>query len=221
MENDLEIENLIKNISNIKLNKEDNNSSAIIIQKNIRRFLNHKKLTFKKDNMSIEIVEILLDNYIKTFDLIKNINKSLSKKKIRNQNFPSEISENIVKFVLCKKYKVMPSWDTNEGDLTILNKKIEVKGFMSTGPLSFGPSENWSLLYFVNAIDFQKKNFKIYEIKLSNNDTLWSNIKINKNESYKDQCNQGRRPRLSFDILQKQMKDYCKLIFDGNIKDLY
>ena len=76
----------------------------------------------------------------------------------------------------------MPSWDTNEGDLIILNKKIEVKGFMSTGPLSFGPSEKWSLLYFVNAIDFQNKNFKIYEVKLSNNNTLWSNIKINKNE---------------------------------------
>ena len=51
MENDLEIENLIKIISNIKLNKED--SSEIIIQKNIRNFLTNKKLAFKKDNMSI------------------------------------------------------------------------------------------------------------------------------------------------------------------------
>jgi len=79
MENNLKIEILIKKFSNIKLNKED--SSAIIIQKNIRRFLTNNKLMNKKDNMSIEIVEILLENYIKTFDLIKNINKFLSKKK--------------------------------------------------------------------------------------------------------------------------------------------
>ena len=57
--------------------------------------------------MYIDILEKLLDNYIMTNNLIEELNKLLFKKKIRNQNFPSEISENIVKFAFCKKYKIM------------------------------------------------------------------------------------------------------------------
>jgi hypothetical protein len=194
---------------------------VIIIQKNIRRFLNNKKLLNKKDNMSIDIVEKLLDNYIETTNLFDSINKNLSKKKIRNPNFPSEISENIVKFAFSKKYKIMPSWDTCNGDLIVFNKKLEVKGFMSSGPSSFGPTEEWDFLYFVDCTKYKNKYFKIYEIKLSNKDKVWNNIKINKNDTYYDQCLQKRRPRISFQLLNEQIKDFCKLIFEGNIKDLY
>jgi len=61
-------------------------------------------------------------------------------------NFPSHISENIVKFALFKKYNIMPNWDTKTGDLDLFNLKIEVKGFSSTGPSSFGPTEEWDIL---------------------------------------------------------------------------
>lgn len=194
---------------------------AIIIQKNIRRYLNNKFLSSKKDNMTINILENLLKNYIDTTTLFDNINKKLSKKKIRNPNFPSEISENIVKFAFFKKYKIMPSWDTDKGDLLVLNKKIEVKGFMSCGPSSFGPTEKWDILYFVDCTKYKNKYFKVYEIKLSNKNKCWNNIKINKNETYYDQCLQGRRPRISFDLLYKQIDEHCRIIFEGNINNLY
>lgn len=197
------------------------NKYATIIQKNIRRYLNNKKLSSKKDNMTLDIIKDLLENYIDTTNLFDNINKKLSKKKIRNPNFPSEISENIVKFSFFKKYKIMPSWDTDKGDLLVLNKKIEVKGFMSYGPSSFGPTEKWDILYFVDCIEFKNKYFKVYEIKLSNKNEYWNNIKINKNETYYDQCLQGRRPRISFDLLHKQIDGHCKIIFEGNINNLY
>jgi hypothetical protein len=96
------------------------NNNAIIIQKYFRRYRNNKNLSKSKDNMTLDILNKLLDNYIKSNDLIEELNKLLNNKKIRNQNFPSE---NIVKFAFVKKYKIMPTWDTTKGDLAILTKK--------------------------------------------------------------------------------------------------
>ena len=128
--------------------------------------------------MTYNILNELLDNYILGYNQLKLINKKLSKKKCRNENFPSHISENIVKFALYKKYGIMPNWDTKKGDLELLNKQLEIKGFMSDGPSSFGPNENWDWIYVVDGIDFINKRFKIYEIKLSNKDKQWINIVI-------------------------------------------
>jgi hypothetical protein len=115
----------------------------------------------------------------------------------------------------------MPSWDTVNGDLIVLNKKLEIKGFMSTGPSSFGPTEKWDFIYFVDCIKFIDKLFIVYEIKLSNSNINWKNIKINKNETYENQCLQGRRPRISFDLIYKQLKEFCNIIFNGYIDNLY
>ena len=145
-------------------------------------------------------------------------------KKIRRLNFPSEISENIVKFAIFKKYGLMPNWDdTNKGDL-ILNIlsdsiKIEVKAFSSLGPISFGPNEEWDWIYFVDAVNYTTKKFKIYELKLKNNSKEWLNIKINNKETYNDQILQKRRPRLCFDKLLSQLTN-IKVIFNNDIKHL-
>jgi hypothetical protein len=111
--------------------------NVTLIQKVFRKYNNNNKLQKPLDKMSLQIVNELLNRYVDNLLFLENINNKLSKKKCRNENFPSHISENIVKFAILKKYKVMPSWDTENGDLTLLNKKIEVKGFMSTGPSSF------------------------------------------------------------------------------------
>ena len=70
---------------------------------------------------------------MRDLDFTKKINIHKKKKKRRNENFPSDISENIVKFAIAKKYGVMPCWDTDKGDLIIKKKnifiQIEVKGF--------------------------------------------------------------------------------------------
>ena len=79
----------------------------------------------------------MLEKYNEKIIFNNNINKLLLKKKIRNDNFPSE---NIAKYAIYKRYNIMPRWDIDVGDLLVLNKKIEVKGFMSKGYSSFGPN---------------------------------------------------------------------------------
>jgi hypothetical protein len=105
-------------------------------------------------------------------------------------------------------------------DLLLLNKKIEVKGFMSNGPCSFGPNENWNIICFVDCKEHINNFFKIYQINLSNKNIIWKNIKVNKNETFEQQCLQKRRPRICFNDIQKQIPIYCKLIFEGFFEDL-
>lgn len=193
----------------------------IRIQALFRGVLTRRHLRDPKDNMTLEFVEQILDNYNDKYLFTKKLNKLLSKKKIRNTNFPSEISENIVKFCLFKKYNIMGCWDTNDGDLILLDKKLEIKGFSSAGPSSFGPTEKWDTLYFVDCMDHIHKNFKVYEINLSNKSEQWKNIYVNSGQTFYDQCCQKRRPHIKFRDIEKQLCGKCKLIFDGNISKLY
>lgn len=176
------------------------------------------------DAFKFHHIESLLDAFISLTKKIEKINVVLNNKKIRMPNFPSEILENIVKYVLYKKYKIWPMWDAKTGDLSFhnkyINKRLEVKAFSSKGPSSFGPKEKWNYLYFVDAIDFKHKKFKVYEIKLSNDNDIFSNIKINNRVTYIEQCETGKRPRICFNNLSQQLKQHINIIFDGHLDDL-
>ena len=52
------------------------------------------------DNYSLDILNKCLDKYISDLNFNKTINMLMSKKKRRNENFPSDISENIAKFAI-------------------------------------------------------------------------------------------------------------------------
>lgn len=207
-----------------KINLKDKN--IILIQNYIRRNLIQNNLKKINDNMTCDLLNICIENYKNTLKFEEQLNKKLSYKKIRKTNFPSHISENIVKFAFYKKYKVMPSWDTDKGDLVIKNKytkflRLEVKGFTSDGPSSFGPKEYWDFIYFIDGKDIINNKVIIYEFKLSSISEKWKNLKVNNNETYYEQCNQKRRPRLIFkDILKQLEGDYIK-IFDDNILKLF
>ena len=43
-------------------------------------------------------------------------------------------------------------------------------------------------------------------------------MKVNKKETYGDQCRDGRRPRLCFNMLKKKLEKYdeFELVFDGS-----
>lgn len=100
----------------------------------------------------------------------------------------------------------------------MLTKQLEVKGFMSTGPLSFGPKEPWDYIYFVDALRTLDKYYKVYEIKNSNLD--FHCLKVSKSETFGDQCIQGRRPRFTFNSIKEQLGKHVKLIFQGDISNL-
>lgn len=187
-----------------------------------------KYLKTLKDGMTFSLLNKCLDNYRDTILEQKKINNLLLKKKIRHTNFPECISENIVKFAIYKKYNIMPNWDTKNGDLEIdlLNKniKIEVKGALNikNGPSSFGPNENWDIIYFIDANNMFQNKFKIYEIKLSNKSNLWMNLKINKSGIlWKDFIKTGKRPRMNFTNIIQQFPEHCiNKIFDDDLNKL-
>tara|TARA_B100001540_G_scaffold302411_1_gene309869 strand:+ start:121 stop:891 length:771 start_codon:yes stop_codon:yes gene_type:complete len=200
-------------------------NSCIKIQKCVRGYYLRKELIKPTDNYSFKILDKCLNKYISNLNFNNEINSLLSKKKRRNENFPSDISENIAKLVIARKYRIMPCWDTDKGDIIIskkdIFKQIEVKGFMSTGPSSFGPKEKWDLLYFIDGQDIKNKIFKVYEVKLSNKNEIFRNINISKKETYGNIADSGRRPRGCFyKIFKPQLSCHCKLIFDGHISEL-
>jgi len=200
--------------------------NIINIQRLFRGYCSRKQLIKLTDGMTFNTLNICIDNYIDTIANEKQINTVLNKKKIRLSNFPSHISENIAKFAIAKKYKIMPNWDIEKGDIVIdkLDKPIrcEIKGSinLSNGPPTFGPTEEWDYIYFVDGIENHNKIYKVYEIKLSNNSDIWKNIKISNQQTYYDQCLQKRRPRLAFKDIQSQLGKYCNVIFHGHISEL-
>jgi len=193
------------------------NFNAIKIQNIFRSFSSTKII---KDNFTPNKLKNYINIYINLYNDIEN----LDIKKIRRPNYPSEITENITKFAIQKHYNIIPSWDTRKGDLYLNNKNFEVKGsidLLNGGPCSFGPTEQWNRIYFVDAKYHKLKKFTVYEIMLSNKSDIWKNIKVNKNETFQDQCDQKRRPRIKFNNLINQISyKYIKIIFDGNIDDL-
>ena len=134
---------------------------CIKIQAQWRRYYLCKELKRPDDNYTFTILNRCLDKYISDLKFNNEINLLISQKKRRNENFPSDVSENIAKLVIAKKYGIMPCWDTDKGDIIIkkkdIFKQIEVKGFISCGPSSFGPHESWDLLYFVDGQDIINK----------------------------------------------------------------
>lgn len=187
-------------------------------------------ISIQKDGFTKQLLKDSINKYNDLYSFIDNVNSKLTIKKFRKPNYPSEITENLVKFAITKKYntspteKLLPSWDTKKGDLCLRDMQIEVKGsvdLMNGGPCSFGPKEEWDYIYFVDALNRSRNEFKIYEIKLSNEDKIWKNIKVNKNETYQNQCLQKRRPRITFKELIRQIPEsYINILFDGNINDL-
>ena len=180
-----------------------------------------------QDGMDLDKLLECIKMYNQTIIFETHMNLILKKKKIRKTNFPSHISENIVKFVYLKKYGIMPNWDTDKGDLVISGFqkiiRIESKGSINlrNGPPTFGPTETWDYIYFVDGVDTLNFRYKVYEIKLKNSDTDWQNLKVSKTQTYGDQCVQSRRPRLNFDSIESQLGDKCQLIFDGPISELH
>lgn len=121
---------------------------------------------------------------------------------IRKPNFPEDISENIVKlFLNCEKITPGDLFSKEFG-------KIELKCFSSRGPISFGPKEKWDTLMVLDATQYFKDSYILYIINISSD---IFDIKINKHQTYKDQINQKRRPRISWDKLKIYSKNHSKI----------
>lgn len=176
--------------------------------------------------------EILMAHYkvyLETYNRIEKLNEAMLLKNpnanvIRRDPFPSPVSENIAKFAIGRRYgeNKRPTWQCQGDLMDPTGKRQEVKGFSSDGPISFGPTEKWDSIYFV---DCRTQNqFIVYECLLSNSDSDWRKIKLSECHTYDDQCSTGRRPRHGFDGIKKQLRALghpLKLIFRGSFDDLF
>ena len=183
------------------------------------------------DLKKISINKTKIDNY--TSEILKkqyylHKNYVLSRKdiliKIRLPSIPEDISENIIKFIIHKNGDLTSTWNCVSGDLfSDLEGKQECKCFTSDGPLSFTPSSEWDSIYFLDARNWlnESESMILYKVSLKKSSEEWKNIKVNKNQTFDDQCKQGRRPRISWDSLYPQVSDYVEKIYSGTFEEIF
>lgn len=150
---------------------------------------------------------------------------------LRHSNIPEDITENIVKTIIinyendetCVWCKLANKKDKLTGDLYSYknNISIEVKSFTSNGPSQFGPRKKFDKLYFLDLRNFLDNNIILWKVNLTNNSNEFKNIQMNKSQKLIDQCEEGRRPHISWDKIFPQIKDYCQQIYNGNFEDIF
>ena len=127
------------------------------MQSIVRGFLNRRKLS--KDNININDIKVLLNNYKETCKIYNNL------KIHRRPNFPDAVSENMVRYMIYDHYKIIMPKKASCGDISYGSLKIEAKCFSSDGPISFGPTEKWDRIYFLDARDYMNDKFICYELR--------------------------------------------------------
>jgi hypothetical protein len=154
---------------------------------------------------------------------------------IRLPVIPEDITENMVKHILhnlsgefqdktsmwTKSFK---SKQKITGDLVSKKENVqECKCFSSDGPISFGPTENWDVIYFLDAREWLEDKFVLWRVPLSNTAPEWKSTVLNKskNESFESQSAQGRRPRINWDALYPQIAKHATKVFDGSFTDIF
>jgi len=197
----------------MKITRNISNKSKIFSKKFQENIIFDKNLSF------VQVISLfnIFQNY---YNNIINFSKN-NRVKIRAPNFPESLSENIVRWFIINKENrdcISPT----KGDLLcpITNKRIEVKCFTSNGPSTFGSNEPWDELWFLDASNLIKSEFKIYKCTLSNKSKEWNSIKFNADTTFGDMCKTGKRPRINFTGLKKQINNNMKLVYSGDLLGL-
>lgn len=167
------------------------------------------------EQLNMEDTLQLLDIHVEYCQKLSKFYESRNVKKFRAPNFPEHISENLIRNLIEKVENVKCVRNMKSGDLTKDGMRVECKTFSSKGPCSFGPNEKWDQLYFLDARNFIEKKFKLYRVKLSSDNPTFLGLKVNK--TYEDQAKQGRRPRLNFTEIYKQLGCKIEVMFDSKI----
>jgi hypothetical protein len=121
----------------------------------------------------------------------------------RGANIPEALTEAIV--CLCTDAKLIRG---GVGDILLPNRKVgEVKATSKpTGDLtSFSPTEEFDELYFVMANPQNNHIYTVYDLGMSRREV--EKIRVSSTQTFKQQSDEGRRPRFSVpeDQLQELM----------------
>ncbi len=163
--------------------------------------------------------------YVSDEELIKN------GLKIRHQNTPEDITENITKFIIrkfenddtcvwCKgidkKYGLTGDLYSNKYEVP-----IEVKSFTSSGPSQFGPDKKFSVLYFLDLRKWLNDEIVLWKANVNHMSDEFKNIKVNKTQTMGDQLLEGRRPHISWDHIYPQISSLCEKIYEGSFENIF
>jgi hypothetical protein len=180
----------------------------------------------KEDNYT----EFILRRRYNSFILDRRETMSIIKETglpIRLQNPPEDITENIIKFIIQNKEKDLTcKWAKaigKPGDLYsgLYALPPEAKAFTSDGPCSFGPNKKFGVLYFLDMRKIDKDNFIVWKVPVTNDTPVWKSLKMSKNQTNEDQCNEGRRPHISWDSIYSQLHHIAIKIYDGTFEDIF
>ena len=182
----------------------------------------HVKIIMNKDTYTKRLL-IEQYNLHKTYVLGRINTTHEIRVNVRLPSIPEDISENIVKYIIHNKLQDITSlWNCKKGDLQSLKEgKQECKCFTSDGPLSFTPSSEWDVIYFLDARKWLIDHFILYKVSLKRTSEEWKNIKVSKSQTFEDQTKQGRRPRITWEALKPQIEPYYKKVYEGIFEDIF
>lgn len=143
--------------------------------------------------------------------------------KFRRPGMPEDMSENIIKFIIHFQLNDPTSrWNCKKGDLHSEQEGCqECKCFTSDGPISFTPSSHWDIIYFLDAREWLSGRFVLYRCNLKRTSPEWASIRVNKHQTFEDQAKQGRRPRLGWNTLIREIEAHTTKVFDGSFNDIF
>jgi hypothetical protein len=149
----------------------------------------------------------LLKAFISYTSHIGVINKSIKardkkSKRIRKANFPSELSENLVRFAYFELFKISLAWKPGL-DLKNSASIYEVKGFVN-GPITFGSTKKFNTILFLDASCYIDGIYTLYIVNCS--DLQWYDLCPTKYQTFKDFIVTGKRPRCIFKNLLVQFR---------------
>lgn len=195
-------------------------------QKNINKKRDSKPMP--NDSYTHDILRIRYtmyrDMYMSTAEIIKTTGLP-----IRHQNPPEDVTENIVKFLInthendpsCKWAKSIGLNGDLYSDKYPIDSPIEIKALTSDGPSSFGPNKKFGVIYFLDMRLWLTDKFTLWRVNLTNDSPEWKQIKMNKLQTYEEQCEEGRRPHISWDNIHSQMPDKCSKVYEGTFEGIF
>ncbi len=153
--------------------------------------------------------------------------------RIRHQNTPEDITENITKFIIrkyendntciwCKgvdkKHGLTGDLYSDKYDKTT---QIEVKSFTSIGPSQFGPDKKFGVLYFLDLRKWLQNEIILWKVNLNYLSDEFKKIKVNKKQTMEEQMLEGRRPHISWDNIYPQITAFCDKIYEGTFENIF
>lgn len=153
-------------------------------------------------NKLTEINDFIINNVVEAYMRWKDLNLVIDRYGGRKINFPSDISEPIICYVL----GLVWSNKKEPGDAyTYDGHMVEIKATSNyyEDTTSFSPSHIFDILIF-GRLDYDKDILYIYNLNLTS-DTI-RNVYVSKTQTLGQQQDQGRRPR--FSVIDKIINVY-------------